>query len=327
MSSMAACWVSLAHRSRCRRRQDWRSTSSLWMSRPKRSSKDISLELLVVSCCSKAVAIPRRRSSCSCCSSGWVSIGSSGEVSGTAHVVVSGYRGGSRCRRRRRDDERSHGAVAVSPELESALAGLLESAGAEVMGQAQDPKRRAQRLFRVNSSCCLLTEYGCGGRSDRLGTLEKPLVAQLDDGAVPIRPVARFRDEPPRSRSSRVPRNCLAAVVDLDRMCGDPKIHALADEAVRNGVVPALVLDVVIKEHLGALPGGVLVAVRRQRPQRRLLEIMETTPASPDLARELPVVVALELLLQRHVQIAEASAGVPEAGAHGGFVVAVARAR
>src|SRR5579864_6059437 len=116
-------------------------------------------------------------------------------------------------------------------------------------------------------------------------------------------------DEPPGPRSLHVPCDGLAAVIDLDRVRGDPQVDALADEAERNRVITALVLDVVIEEHLGALPGGVLVALQRQRPQRRPLELEKAAAARPGLARERTVVIALELLAQRSVQIAEAKEG------------------
>src|SRR5579883_319942 len=306
ISSMAACWVSLAQRRRWRSRQDWRSTISCWIRSPKRSSKDISLDLVVESCCSRAVAMPRRRSSCSCCSKGWVSIGSSGEVTGAAHVVVRGCGGGRGGRRCRCDDQGAHGPVAVSLELERAMAGMLERAGAEVVGEAQDPEAGAQRLLRMHSTRGLLTQQGRGRRPYGLGTLEEALVAQLDDGTVALGPMPWFGDEPPGSRSLEVPGDGLATVEDLDRVRGDPKIHALADEVVGNRVVVALVLDVIVEEHLGALPGGELVALQRERPQRRALELEEAAATRTGLARERPVVVALELLSQRHVELAEA---------------------
>src|SRR5580658_7123304 len=248
----------------------------------------------------------RRRSSCSCCRRGWASIGSSVEVVGAAHVVVRWCRGGSGRGRWRRDDQGAHGAVAVSLELDRALAGILECAGAEVVGEAQDPEGSAQRLLRMHSTCGLLAQESRSRGPDRFGPFKEPLVAELDHGTVALGPMSWLGDEAPGARSPRVPRDGLAAVIDLDRMCGDPKIHALADQAVRNRVIPALVLDVVIEEHLGALPGGVLVALQRERPKCRPLELEEATPARTRLARELPVVVGLELLAQSCVELAQA---------------------
>src|SRR5215469_925160 len=291
MSSMAASWVSLAQRSRWRSRQDCRSTISCWMRRPKRSSKDISLDLLVASCCSKAVAMPRRRSSCSCCSSGWVSMRSSAEVAGTPHVVVRRGRGGGGSRSRRCDDQRAHGAVAKGLEFEGTPTSLFECAGAEVVGEAQDPEAYAQCLLRMDSTCGLLTQEGCGRRPNRLGTLKEALVAQLNHGAMALGPMSWLGDEPPGLRSLGVPRDGLAAVIDLDRMSADPKIHTLANETVRNRGVMALVLDVVVKEHLGALPSGVLLALNRKCSQRRPLELEEESPTTACLARERPAVV------------------------------------
>src|SRR5258708_21090555 len=112
-------------------------------------------------------------------------------------------------------------------------------------------------------------------------------------------------DKPPGASCLHVPCDGLAAVIDLDRMCADPKIHALADQAVRNRVITALVLDVVVEEHLGALPGGVLVALQRERPQRRLIKLEEATAARAGLARERTLVVALYLLPHPPLEIPE----------------------
>src|SRR5258708_16821448 len=106
-------------------------------------------------------------------------------------------------------------------------------------------------------------------------------------------------DEPPGASCLHVPCDGLAAVIDLDRVCADPKIHALADQAVRNRVITALVLDVVVEEHLGTLPGGVLVALQRERPQRRLIKLEAATPARACPPREPTPVCTLEMLAQR----------------------------
>src|SRR5262249_45538244 len=144
-------------------------------------------------------------------------------------------------------------------ELQSPPASRLECAGAEVMREAQDPQACAQGLLRMHSTLALLTKQRCGGRPDGLGALQKPLVAELDEGTVAFGPMSGLGDEPAGLRSPEVARNGLTAVIDLDGVGSDPKIHALADQTVRNRVVMALVLDVIVEEHLGALPGGVLV--------------------------------------------------------------------
>ena len=219
-----------------------------------------------------------------------MSIGSSGEVAGAAHVAMRRSDGGGGSRGRQREDQRAQGAIAVRLKLERPLASSLECAGAEVVGEAQDPEARAQRLLRMNSPCGLLTQESRSRRSDRLGALKQALVTELDDGTVALGPMAWLGDEASGPRCLEVPRHGLDAIIDLDRMSADPKVRALADETVRDRVIPPLVLDVVVEEHLGALPGGVLVALQRQRAQRgrsssrkRLLRLL----ASRDRGRSL----------------------------------------
>lgn len=80
------------------------------------------------------------------------------------------------------------------------------------------------------------------------------------------------------------------AVKDLDDPRGQPQVHGLAGQAVGHGVVVALgaQLDVVVDVHLRPPPGGELIARRRQRPQRRAVELLEQAGPAPGQALERP---------------------------------------
>ncbi len=97
---------------------------------------------------------------------------------------MSRWKWGRHCRC---DDQSPHGAVAVGLKLECALAGVLESCGAEVVRKAQDAEADAQRLFRMDPSRGLFTQQGGRSRPDGLSALKELLVTELDDRAMALR--------------------------------------------------------------------------------------------------------------------------------------------
>ena len=62
---------------------------------------------------------------------------------------------------------------------------------------------------------------------------------------------------------------------DLDRGGAQAHLHPLADQLVGDAVAVAVDLDVVVDVDGGHLPGGELVGLRRQRPQRRSVDLLE----------------------------------------------------
>ena len=66
---------------------------------------------------------------------------------------------------------------------------------------------------------------------------------------------------PPALVRSEVGCHELDAVEDFDSIRGEPHIDLLTDQPIRNGVIGALDLDVVIRVHLGPTPFPVLVAL------------------------------------------------------------------
>jgi len=212
-----------------------------------------------------------------------------GEVAGAAHVVVRG--GGGRCGRgrRRRDDQRAYGTVAVSLQGKRPLASLLESHGTEVMRETQDPERGAQRLIRMGTSVHLLAQQRCGCRPHALGAFQKPLVVELNDGPMSLGAVFGLGAEAPRAACPQVPGDRLTAIIDLDRVGADAQINALTDQPIGNRVVLALELDVIIEKDLGTLPGRVLVPMHGQCPKCGTVsrKRLRRVPASRDKGRSL----------------------------------------
>ena len=63
----------------------------------------------------------------------------------------------------------------------------------------------------------------------------------------------------------------LATMDQFHRRLGEPDLQRLADQAMRDRVVPMIDLDVIVEIDLDFFPNGMLVASFRQWPQGRLL--------------------------------------------------------
>src|SRR6516164_4510091 len=116
----------------------------------------------------------------------------------------------------------------------------------------------------------------CGARmaaACRLGGISKRFAAGPDAGGFAadtlVRPVAiaavqaghvfGHRGRPMRPQAAPMAGDALAAVEDLDRRRGDPRLDLLADQLVRHAVEMLGNLDVVVEVDPAALPLGVFV--------------------------------------------------------------------
>jgi hypothetical protein len=100
-----------------------------------------------------------------------------------------------------------------------------------------------------------------------------------------------------------VARHPPAADEHLDRARAGADVGPLAHEGIRDAVVVALVLDVIIDAHLRPLPGRVLVRGRRQRAQGRPIELREQARPRPWELLEWPVVQPGDALADRPVRL------------------------
>jgi hypothetical protein len=78
---------------------------------------------------------------------------------------------------------------------------------------------------------------------------------------------------------SRVARDNLACVKDLNGMSGEAHIDPFADQPVRHRVICSGDLNVIIGVHLGLAPLAELVRSGRQELERRSLELLESSAA------------------------------------------------
>src|SRR5579859_5256533 len=104
-----------------------------------------------------------------------------------------------------------------------------------------------------------------GCRAHPFGTLEEIVDAELAIGAMLGRPMCLDREALIAASGSRMSGDERAALEDLNRMSGEARIDALADQSVMHRVVSAADFDMMILVDAGAdFPVRIVVAARRQ---------------------------------------------------------------
>src|ERR1700722_4754804 len=81
-----------------------------------------------------------------------------------------------------------------------------------------------------------------------------------------------------RAQAAAMAGDAFAAMKDLDCRGGDARLNLLAEQLVRFAVVVLGDLDVIVEADPAALPLGVFVRERRQRPERPLVQLLEKRP-------------------------------------------------
>jgi hypothetical protein len=125
-------------------------------------------------------------------------------------------------------EDRSDRAVRAGAERQCAGAGDLDATGVEALDQAEDPDTGAEPLLRMRPGAQdHIDEHG-GVGADRFSLAADPLVRPVAIAAVRTRHVLGHRAGPMRQQAAAMAGHTLAAVEDLDRRGGDPRLDLLA---------------------------------------------------------------------------------------------------
>jgi hypothetical protein len=100
--------------------------------------------------------------------------------------------------------------------------------------------------------------------------------------------------------------HALVAGKRFHRSGGDAQLHFGAHQTVRHGVEVAVELDVVGDVHAGAFPARQLEACRWQRPQRRLVQLLEGTAPAAGQLLERPLIQFGEQCTDGGIQFGQA---------------------
>lgn len=184
--------------------------------------------------------------------------------------------------------------VGAGSDSERALASDFETLGTVAFAQPQDAEARAVAHLRVRPVVQNRGRQRPGVRSDVLGPVHDARWSPLRVGSMRLGHVRTDRGVLTDPRASPMARDPLSLVQDLDAHRRGADFDLFFAKRVRHRVVVALVFDVVVDIDACLFPVPEHESLRRQRPERLLLEALEELEAAdaPELLHR-PVVELL----------------------------------
>ena len=171
--------------------------------------------------------------------------------------------------------DRGDRAVGETIDLEGAAAGGFETIGSIALAQAKDAETGAKALLGMR----LLFEDGLDQagrvRADGLGILLQALMGPAGVAAMRARHVLARRGVPPLLAGAEMARDPAASIEELDGARGDACADRLASQAVGDGVVVLVDLDVIVDADPAFLPLGIFINLRRQWREGRFVDLVE----------------------------------------------------
>jgi len=113
------------------------------------------------------------------------------------------------------------------------------------------------------------------------------------------------RGRPIRPQTAQMRRHQLAAMEDFHRLGGAACFNLFAQQAERHRIEMLLDLDVIVKVHPAALPGGIFIRCRRQRPKCRPVDLLEQRASGGAPAAHRPIVEIINQRADRLVQLGQ----------------------
>ena len=195
--------------------------------------------------------------------------------------------------------------VGAGAEHQRAGAGGVDPRRAVAFDQAENADAGAEPLLGMRPRAQDHIGQDGGVVADRGGLAADALMRPVAIAPVRTRHVLGDGGRPMRPGAAAMAGDPLAAMEDLDRGGGDPRLDLLADQLVRHAVVVLGDLDMVVEVDPAALPLGVFVGFGRQRLQRRPVELLEERPPAGAPAAHRPVVEIVEQGADRGVEIGQ----------------------
>ncbi len=166
----------------------------------------------------------------------------------------------------------------------------FSASGFEIAQQAQNPEASPEALLRMRAARQNSRDQTFRLRADGRRPTAEALRGPVGIAPMGTRHVVRVGAVPAPTVAALMGCHALAAVEDLDRAAGGPQVDLRADQAVRNRIEEAVVLDVIVRADPHEAPFGELVVVARQRRERRALHRLEEMPAAdPEAAHDMIV--------------------------------------
>src|SRR6266478_2463939 len=158
-------------------------------------------------------------------------------------------------------EDRLDRSVGTGADVETAVAGRLQSVGAVLPRQAQDAEAGAVALLGMGPALQdQLGELG-GAWTDYRRFTADPLDGPLGIAPVRTRHVFGDRGVPATTGAAQVDGDALASAEQLNGMGGDARFELLADQPVRYRVIVPVDVDVIIGRNAADPPFGIFVGL------------------------------------------------------------------
>ena len=190
-------------------------------------------------------------------------------------------------------EDRFDRAIGAGTDIECPVASRLDAGLTKGFDQTDDPQAGAEALLPVGAIGEDLFAQQRRAWPDRFGLARYPLDGPVGEPPVRRRHMLRDAGVPAIARPARMGGDAFALVVQLDRPRRDPGLDRLTREAIRDPVVMALDLDVIIEPGAPRPPFGEHIRLQRQRLQSRLVDRLEHLAAGPAIRPHDPAVVEI----------------------------------
>src|SRR5580692_3457419 len=200
------------------------------------------------------------------------------------------------------------GAVGPGADFDGPLGGGFEARGAEGAGEANNAETGAIALLGMGPALEDLLAERRRRWADPAGVLPDAL-----DGPAGVAPVTGghvFGNGGvfPVPARPDVDGDALAFVENLDAVGGQPRLDLGAGEAVGDGIIVGVDVDVIVDADPGQAPLAVFIGLVRQRPERRTVDLLEQLAAGhTEPAQGLPFVELRHEFADGGVDVSEAT--------------------
>jgi len=176
-------------------------------------------------------------------------------------------------------EDRGDRAVGQAVDLDGAAAGGFETVGSIAFAQAQNAEAGTKTLLGMGLPFENGLDQAGGVRADGLGFGLQPFMGPAGIAAMSARHVLADRGVPSLLPGSKMARDPAAAMEQFDRGRGDACCDRLLDQAMGNGIIVFVDLDMIIDPDPAFLPFGVFIGLRRQGREGRFVDLMEQLEA------------------------------------------------
>ena len=172
------------------------------------------------------------------------------------------------------------GPVAQRADVQRAAAGGLQAFGGVGAQQLHESEAAAVALFGVGPALEEPFDERCRVRSGLAAPGDEPRRCPFRMGAVGCRHVRGFGRVSAFPADPEVRGDPAVLVEDLHGLGRDPNIDLAAGQRVGDAVEGVFDLDVIVDVDTGLAPLGVLVALGRERLERRTVQVLEPAAAA-----------------------------------------------